>query len=52
MTKKTDCVHLGTGLCPEGEVWAKSSEPCDLKCKAYLSRRGVNRDGVERGKDA
>lgn len=40
---KRNCMHLGTGLCKEGEKWALSSEPCD-DCEYYLTREGVAHD--------
>ena len=36
---KTDCLRLGTGICPKSEVHAESDEPCG-KCDAYLPPKG------------
>lgn len=35
MSKKTDCMRLGLGICPKSEVHAQDDEPCG-KCDAYL----------------
>ena len=36
---KRDCMHLGTGLCPRNEVWARTDAPCD-DCKHFLTQEG------------
>ncbi len=48
MRDKRDCMRLGTGLCPESEVWQDSAEQCD-DCPHYIDRDGHIAISKERG---